>query len=259
MASGGWTICATAMPRRSTPSASASSKRWRVAHRRITAKRGVPAGSAQPAQSSLRHALRTGQPRTTVVKSTRGERPLADLLACLAQAMQPAEPADATTFLDTQHATGRAEITAPVPKRLVETRHRTATQRSLTQAPENAGPLNSHLLVRCALERMRGVSPDYLGRFVVCGMHCCGWSKWMPGKLGLAVRGGCVSARCCWIAVSWGSSLPLSGRVEHSYKRDRLLIQSNQQSCALRSMGQEATSYHSFQNHLVLRIARACP
>lgn len=37
---------------------------------------------------------------------------------------------------------------------------------ALAQAPENAGPLNSHLLVLRALERMRDVSPDYLSRFM---------------------------------------------------------------------------------------------
>lgn len=37
---------------------------------------------------------------------------------------------------------------------------------ALAQAPENAGPLNSHLLALQALKLMRDVSPDYLKRFV---------------------------------------------------------------------------------------------
>ncbi|HEX5803088.1 MAG TPA: DUF2894 domain-containing protein [Azospira sp.] len=37
---------------------------------------------------------------------------------------------------------------------------------ALTQAPENAGPLNSHRLVLRALEDMREISPDYLKRFL---------------------------------------------------------------------------------------------
>lgn len=37
---------------------------------------------------------------------------------------------------------------------------------ALAQAPENAGPLNSHRLVLRALEHMRDVSPDYLKRFM---------------------------------------------------------------------------------------------
>ena len=37
---------------------------------------------------------------------------------------------------------------------------------ALAQAPENAGPLNSHRLVLSALERMRDVSPGYLAHFI---------------------------------------------------------------------------------------------
>jgi hypothetical protein len=37
---------------------------------------------------------------------------------------------------------------------------------ALAQAPENAGPLNSHLLVLRAFERMRDLSPEYLNRFM---------------------------------------------------------------------------------------------
>ncbi len=37
---------------------------------------------------------------------------------------------------------------------------------ALAQAPENAGPLNSHRLALHALERMHAISPDYLARFM---------------------------------------------------------------------------------------------
>ncbi|MBL8473975.1 MAG: DUF2894 domain-containing protein [Rhodocyclaceae bacterium] len=37
---------------------------------------------------------------------------------------------------------------------------------SLEQAPDNAGPINSHSLVLRSLERMRYIAPDYLGRFM---------------------------------------------------------------------------------------------
>lgn len=37
---------------------------------------------------------------------------------------------------------------------------------ALAQAPENAGPLNSHLLVLESLTLMRDLSPDYLNRFM---------------------------------------------------------------------------------------------
>ncbi|WP_300442270.1 DUF2894 domain-containing protein [Zoogloea sp.] len=38
--------------------------------------------------------------------------------------------------------------------------------RALAQAPENAGPLNSHLLVLQSLKLMRDISPEYLRRFM---------------------------------------------------------------------------------------------
>lgn len=37
---------------------------------------------------------------------------------------------------------------------------------ALAQGPENAGPLNSHLLVLQSLKLMRDLSPDYLNRFM---------------------------------------------------------------------------------------------
>jgi hypothetical protein len=37
---------------------------------------------------------------------------------------------------------------------------------AIEQAPKNAGPLNSHMLVLRSFELMRDISPDYLNRFV---------------------------------------------------------------------------------------------
>lgn len=37
---------------------------------------------------------------------------------------------------------------------------------ALEQAPRNAGPINSHMLVLRSLALMREVSPDYLNRFI---------------------------------------------------------------------------------------------
>ena len=39
-------------------------------------------------------------------------------------------------------------------------------KKSLAQAPKNAGPLNSHMLVLRSLGLMRDISPDYLNRFM---------------------------------------------------------------------------------------------
>jgi hypothetical protein len=40
-------------------------------------------------------------------------------------------------------------------------------KQAIAQAPENAGPLNSHMLVLRSLTQMRELSPDYLNRFMI--------------------------------------------------------------------------------------------
>ena len=40
-------------------------------------------------------------------------------------------------------------------------------EQAVARKPANAGPLNSHLLVLQSLDLMRGLSPDYLRRFLV--------------------------------------------------------------------------------------------
>jgi hypothetical protein len=37
---------------------------------------------------------------------------------------------------------------------------------ALDQAPKNAGPINSHMLVLRSLALMRDIAPDYLNRFM---------------------------------------------------------------------------------------------
>ena len=43
--------------------------------------------------------------------------------------------------------------------------HKQVTQ-AIAQAPQNAGPINSHMLVLRSLGLMRDISPDYLNRFM---------------------------------------------------------------------------------------------
>jgi hypothetical protein len=45
-------------------------------------------------------------------------------------------------------------------------RAETRVTEALGRKPENAGPLNSHALLLRSLDLMRGLSPDYLRRFV---------------------------------------------------------------------------------------------
>ena len=44
---------------------------------------------------------------------------------------------------------------------------RKQVRNAMAQAPQNAGPINSHMLVLRALGLMRDISPDYLDRFMV--------------------------------------------------------------------------------------------
>jgi hypothetical protein len=65
-------------------------------------------------------------------------------------------------------ADARKEL--PSARRFREAWSRIAAEDQVTQAvergPANAGPLNSHMLVLRTLARLRGLSPDYLRRFL---------------------------------------------------------------------------------------------
>ncbi len=89
--------------------------------------------------------------------------PLAELNAHIAQASQAARPPEA------------GSPDGPWPElrsaqRFRETWGRIAAENEVEQAshraPENAGPLNSHMLVLRTLALMRELSPDYLRRFL---------------------------------------------------------------------------------------------
>jgi hypothetical protein len=61
---------------------------------------------------------------------------------------------------------------------------------ALDQAPKNAGPINSHMLVLRSLALMRDISPDYLNRFVsyvdtLLNLEQSEKSKPLPTKPGL--------------------------------------------------------------------------
>ena len=65
---------------------------------------------------------------------------------------------------------GAAHRELPSVRRFRETWSRIAAEDQVTQAvergPANAGPLNSHMLVLRTLSLLRGLSPDYLRRFL---------------------------------------------------------------------------------------------
>lgn len=64
---------------------------------------------------------------------------------------------------------------------------------AIAQAPQNAGPINSHMLVLRSLGLMRNISPDYLNRFMahVDTLLCldeADKSKLAPKKAGAAAK-----------------------------------------------------------------------
>jgi hypothetical protein len=101
------------------------------------------------------------------------ERPLAALLRRLAE--QASSPVVGEGGEGAAGAGGGASF-GPPPRELkaLQQSRRTWSRlsagqelsRLLAQRPENAGPLNSHLLVLRSLESMRDISPDYLRRFM---------------------------------------------------------------------------------------------
>lgn len=111
---------------------------------------------------------------TPIAKGT--DSPLAALLAHIAQAadLHDSEGGAGNTGADAiAHCSGPAPLPADELKAIRyfrDTWSRLDVEKQLAQAlaetPENAGPLNSHLLVLRSLQRMNELSPDYLHRFM---------------------------------------------------------------------------------------------
>ncbi|MDX9886017.1 DUF2894 domain-containing protein [Thauera sp.] len=78
--------------------------------------------------------------------------------------------------------------------------------RALAQAPDNAGPLNSHFLVLQALMRMRDIAPSYL-EGVVAHAQALLWLEQADGGRGVASRGAGQKA-----AARKGDARPQGGR-----------------------------------------------
>jgi hypothetical protein len=96
---------------------------------------------------------------------------LAELVARLEPAL-PGSPGHPPAHHATSHATEAAAATREL-KTVRESRAtwaRMSVDRQLSQAkkqgPENAGPINSHMLVLRSLAMMQEISPDYLSRVV---------------------------------------------------------------------------------------------
>jgi len=90
--------------------------------------------------------------------------PLAGLLRHI-EAARPPSPGE---ILADAGAGDPAEMASVQGFRETWSRYQAETQvaRAAVRGPENAGPLNSHMLVVRTLERMHALSPDYLRRFL---------------------------------------------------------------------------------------------
>lgn len=123
---------------------------------------------ARWAEAQASHALADGMPAGTVPTSREsagqhnaaGPSPLAQLL----QEMHPTS-GDASSA-----ALGALRSDSPRVQQFRQQLGQLSVQKqvskALSQAPQNAGPINSHMLVLRSLGLMRDASPDYLNRFM---------------------------------------------------------------------------------------------
>jgi hypothetical protein len=97
--------------------------------------------------------------------------PQAALISPLAQLLQEMTPASDETrpHKSSMPKAWRAESPRiqQFRKQLGQIRVQKQVTQAMSQAPQNAGPINSHMLVLRSLGQMREASPDYLGRFMV--------------------------------------------------------------------------------------------
>jgi len=107
-------------------------------------------------------ATKQAQPPALSTAST-VPSPLAALLQEMAPTVQVGQRSTASTPFGQQHESPRVR---QFRKQLRQISVQKRVSNAIAQAPQNAGPINSHMLVLRALEWMRKVSPDYLNRFM---------------------------------------------------------------------------------------------
>jgi len=101
---------------------------------------------------------------TITPPDTRPRSALAELIGHIAsRAAQDSEPASDAAALAVPSDTS---IFADIRQVCAEVRTESQLRQALADAPADAGPLNSAILVHRALTRMRDLSPDYLEHFV---------------------------------------------------------------------------------------------
>ena len=142
-----------------------------MARRTVARRDGVKAIlTAKLANALLAYNERFEQARTragdAVAPATQG-RPLADLLAYIQQhAPEASNDMPADRIPRREEAAGELKSLAYFRSTWSKLSVDHELAQALAQAPENAGPLNSHHLVLQSLKQMRDISPDYLKRFM---------------------------------------------------------------------------------------------
>ena len=122
--------------------------------------------------SKLQHSLlaleaRMAQSAPQRTKGSRSPAPTPSPLAVLLQDMAPSK-LPAATPIDSHTLSTHRE--SPRVRQFRQQLRQISVQKrvssAIAQAPQNAGPINSHMLVLRALGLMRDISPDYLNRFM---------------------------------------------------------------------------------------------
>ena len=115
--------------------------------------------------AKLQEALQRFNARMTTATHPQGQpEPLPSPLATLLQDMGPK-----TTPLGSGKPAGWPSENPRIQafkKQLSQISVQKQVTQAIAQAPQNAGPINSHMLVLRSLRLMRDISPDYLNRFM---------------------------------------------------------------------------------------------
>lgn len=144
---------------------------WHYIERLAERARSTPCGAVQALlNDKLDKALQDFSARVAAAASTAppaAPRPQPSPLATLLLEMNP-------TPAQTEPGTPQLRGWQPVSPRVQQFRKQLRkidvskkVRQAIAQAPQNAGPINSHMLVLRALGLMRDLSPDYLDRFMV--------------------------------------------------------------------------------------------
>ena len=139
----------------------------------LSARSLIQTGPAQTLlQSKLQNHLRVLEARMaqSATQQTQGSpstsptpSPMAVLLQDMAPSHLPAPtPIDSHTLSTHRESPRVRQFRQQLRQISVQKRVSSA----IAQAPQNAGPINSHMLVLRALGLMRDISPDYLNRFM---------------------------------------------------------------------------------------------